>query len=76
MRLFNCWVTKSVPSFRTCFGIARLKSLITALAALNQVQGDKNCRVGKVKRFPPQDCEKMGILGVLSWFGGVPHPHS
>ena len=41
LRLFNCRVIKGVLSFRIYFGIARLKSVITALATLNQVQGDE-----------------------------------
>ena len=32
----------------------------------------KNCRVGKVKRFPPPDCAKMGILGFQSCLESLP----
>ena len=39
--LFNRGEIKDEPSFRTCFGIARLKSISTALATLKLVQGDE-----------------------------------
>ena len=41
-RLFKYRVTKIVLSFWIYFGIARLKSVITVPATLNQVQGDEN----------------------------------
>ena len=41
LMLFNRGEIKDEPSFRTCFGIARLKSISTALATLKQVQGDE-----------------------------------
>ena len=41
LMLFNRGEIKDEPSFRTCFGIARLKSISTTLATLKLVQGDE-----------------------------------
>ena len=40
--------------------------------ALEVFRVTKNCRVGKVKRFPPPDCAKMGILGFQSCLESLP----
>ena len=40
--------------------------------ALEVFRVTKNCRVGKVKRFPPQDCAKMEIFGFKDGLGSFP----